>query len=282
MAHNRGMGTLDALMSRAIDYTGMFPPANLPLAEALRNWSEYQLHPKAGFLGSFVIPADRLSELDTAPARVSALVPAREISRWSHLKAASVEIDLPAEAYGAPDDFLDSAENAFPGVARIFVELNWRKDYTTPMDAIRPRRGRFGVKLRTGSVTPESIPPSAEIARFLLAAATHELPLKATAGLHVPVPNVNPDVGARLHGFLNFFCAGFLAFTGRGNQDSIAHVLEEFTYKDFSFDEDSMACGDQVFLKKEVEQLRSSYLLSFGSCSFLEPVEHLAKHGLIS
>jgi hypothetical protein len=281
------MWTIDVLMSRAIDYAGMFPPANLPLAEALCKWNEYQLHPNAGFLGSFVLRAALVAGLEHAPARVSVLVRAQEITRRSHvhLKAESVEIDLPPEAYSnghhALCDFLDTAGSAFPNAGRIFIELDWRKNYAPLMSAICERRSSFGVKLRTGGLTPESIPPSADVARFLLAAAAHELPLKATAGLHVPVPNVNPGVGARMHGFLNFFCAGFLAFSGRGSGDSIARVLEEFTYEHFSFGEDSMRCGATVFLKDEVERLRARYILSFGSCSFLEPVEHLAAHGLI-
>ena len=104
---------------------------------------------------------------------------------------------------------------------------------------------------------------------------------KATAGLHVPVPNDDPEMGARMHGFLNFFCAGFLAFTGRGDRETITNVLEDFSYEDFSFGEHSMRCGYFEFSKQEIEQLRSRWLLSFGSCSFLEPIEHLKNHGLI-
>ena len=141
-------------MSGAIDYAGMFPPASLPLDEALRNWCGYQVHSKVRYLGSFVIPADRLDGLARPPSRLSALVRGTEIARWSHLKADSVEFDLPAESYAAPDEFLHAAGSAFPGASRIFVELNWRKEYAATMAAIRARGGRFGVKLRTGGVTP--------------------------------------------------------------------------------------------------------------------------------
>src|SRR5437763_833926 len=72
---------------------------------------------------------------------------------------------------------------------KIFVELDWRKQYTPLMAVMAEHSSRFGVKLRTGGVTPDSIPPSRTVAEFLLAAAGHKLPMKATAGLHVPVPN---------------------------------------------------------------------------------------------
>jgi hypothetical protein len=84
-----------------------------------------------------------------------------------------------------------------------------------------------------------------------------------------------------MHGFLNFFCAGFLAFSGRGDREAITNVLEEFSYEDFSFGQHSMRCGAFEFSVREIEQLRSCWLLSFGSCSFLEPIEHLKDHGLI-
>jgi len=42
-----------------------------------------------------------------------------------------------------------------------------------------------------------------------------------------------------------------------------------------------MRCGAVEFSIEEVDQMRSHWLLSFGSCSFLEPIEHLERHGLI-
>src|SRR5262249_56672013 len=124
-------------------------------------------------------------------------------------------------------------------------------------------------------MTRESIPPAEAVADFLLSAAALKLPLKATAGLHSPVPRDGT------HGFLNFFAAGFLAYSGRGARDRLVRVLSDFGYGDFSFGDDSMRCGDVRFSRDEIAQLRSRWLLSFGSCSFLEPVEYLENHGLI-
>src|SRR5439155_11909017 len=126
---------------------------------------------------------------------------------------------------------------------KIFVELDWRKQYTPLMAVMAEHGSRFGVKLRTGGVTPDSIPPSRTVAEFLLAAAGHKLPMKATAGLHVPVPNEDQETGVCMHGFLNFFCAGFLSFAGRGDVVYITNVIEDFCYDVFSFCERSMHCG---------------------------------------
>jgi hypothetical protein len=264
-------------MRRIIDYAGMFPPAMLPLEEAVRNFQDYQHHEHADFLGRFVMPLGQAPS--SRPAPLSLLIKPVEIdASLRQVEADSIEVSWNENHHF--DDFLTLLDNAFPG--RIFIELDWRKPYVQLMAVLAERAPRFGVKLRTGGVTPESIPPSKAIADFLLAAAKHKLPLKATAGLHVPVPNDDPAVGARMHGFLNFFCAGFLAFSQRGDRESITNILEDFSYDDFSFGEHSMRCGTFEFSKAEIEQLRNRWLVSFGSCNFLEPIEHLKAHGLIS
>jgi hypothetical protein len=55
---------LRALLAGAIDYAGLFPPANLPLAEAVGNFARYRQGPEAWMLGHFVLPAARLAELE--------------------------------------------------------------------------------------------------------------------------------------------------------------------------------------------------------------------------
>jgi hypothetical protein len=56
--------SLRALLGGLIDYAGLFPPARLPLDEAIRNYSRYQTQPEAWMLGRFICPASRLDELD--------------------------------------------------------------------------------------------------------------------------------------------------------------------------------------------------------------------------
>jgi hypothetical protein len=257
-------------MRRILDYAGMFPPAKLPLDTALRNFQNYQHHEHADYLSRFVIPVGQVPDLPSS-SRPPLTVLVNEINaNLRNLQADSIEVPWHEDL-----TLLDQ----FPG--SIFIELDWRKPYAPQMATIAKRSLRFAVKLRTGGVTPESIPPSKAIAEFLLCAAQYKLPLKATAGLHSPVPHDDPDVGARLHGFLNFFCAGFLAYSERGDLEAITDVLESFSYEDFSFGEHSMRCGTFHFSVQEIERLRTRWLPSFGSCSFLEPIEHLKTHGLI-
>src|SRR5689334_25418459 len=52
-----------AMMKDAIDYAGLFPPAALDMATAVRNYDTYRLSPHAWMLGRFIVPVARLDEV---------------------------------------------------------------------------------------------------------------------------------------------------------------------------------------------------------------------------
>ena len=55
--------TLGALVEAIIDYAGLFPPAGLPLDEAIRHYARYRTEPEAWMLARFIIPLKRLADL---------------------------------------------------------------------------------------------------------------------------------------------------------------------------------------------------------------------------
>src|SRR5215470_419845 len=55
--------SLRALLEDVIDYAGLFPPAGLPLGQAVRNYARHRGEPEGWMLGRFVCPAARLAEL---------------------------------------------------------------------------------------------------------------------------------------------------------------------------------------------------------------------------
>src|SRR5262249_49286034 len=55
--------SLRALLGGIIDYAGLFPPAKLPLAQAIQRYAKYRRQGDRWMLGRFVIPAARLGEL---------------------------------------------------------------------------------------------------------------------------------------------------------------------------------------------------------------------------
>jgi hypothetical protein len=54
---------VEALMRHAIDYAGMFPPAALPLTEALTEYARVRAGAAGWTLGAFVVPSSHVSEL---------------------------------------------------------------------------------------------------------------------------------------------------------------------------------------------------------------------------
>lgn len=56
--------SLQNLLANIIDYAGLFPPAKLPLEEAIRNYVRYRDEPEGWMLGRFVINAAHLHDLD--------------------------------------------------------------------------------------------------------------------------------------------------------------------------------------------------------------------------
>src|SRR5438105_6737048 len=60
---NRMFASVRALLTGIVDYAGLFPPAELPLNEAIRNYARYRTAPESWMLGRFICPAARLTEL---------------------------------------------------------------------------------------------------------------------------------------------------------------------------------------------------------------------------
>ncbi|HBS27974.1 MAG TPA: hypothetical protein DEB06_00645 [Phycisphaerales bacterium] len=142
-------------------------------------------------------------------------------------------------------------------------------------------------KVRTGGVTPEMIPAPKAVARFLSACAAADVPFKATAGLHHPMraeypltyePNCPRGV---MFGFLNVFIAAALLKTGAVNESESADVLEERRPGAFVFTGAGVTWRDRRIDNARLARVRESFAVSFGSCSFDEPVADLRQAGLL-
>jgi len=127
-------------------------------------------------------------------------------------------------------------------------------------------------KIRTGGVTPDAFPSSQFIARFIETCARHNTPFKATAGLHHPLRCYRPltysagGPSGWMYGFLNLFTAAALA---RKGISPIEPVLLEERFDDHGLTGEDFAAA------------RLGFAISFGSCSFEEPVADLRELGLL-
>jgi hypothetical protein len=300
--------SLRALLDQAIDYAGMFPPCSLALEPALRNQASYVRSSEAWMLNGFVLPVGQfdattqfLSEFDRRhPLRVAALGSkttnadifleelknsATAIRSFSKRDADLVSISH-LEMF-LPDD-VDSASLrkacGITGELPVFWEAPpERAEQTIALLAghnSEKDTAMFGYKLRTGGVTADAFPSSLQIARALVVAATHQIPIKFTAGLHHPIRQFRDEVKTKMHGFLNVLGAAVLAGEHQWAADQAVMILEDEDPRSLSFTDDFFAWRDW---KIDTERLqgRRKFVRSFGSCSFDEPRDDLRALGFL-
>lgn len=291
--------SLRALLSGIIDYAGLFPPAGLTMAEAVSNYAEYLESSHSWMLGRFILPLGRIEEFEAVsgkglknpkkPWRISALANngvSKTVKQIAEFNAAfegravidtlETKVEEPAEitaiASTLPEDF--------PAFFEIPLADKTGESFTRL--AVTHQRA----KLRTGGVTQDAFPPSDEIAKFIRIALAANVPFKATAGLHHPLRCVKPltyeEEAPRglMNGFLNvFLSACFLRLNL--NESFVYQLILDGDIANFEFtDEDIAWMGNRVGLGT-IELTRKRNAISFGSCSFTEPVDDLKELGLL-
>jgi hypothetical protein len=295
---------LRAFLGGIVDYAGLFPPAQLPLEPAIRNYVRYSNDADAWMLGRFVIPAARLADLEPLgpelfqsglPVLFSALgrggattaefvagvdSDLAEISHFRQSHGAGVLVDgfevrLPPDAVGDGLPALLDPLLRMMQTARLTLYLEPprgadRDAVATVAGALAGRRG-VGLKLRCGGATAADFPSVETVAGTLIECAVRAVPLKATAGLHHPLPRFDAAVGARMHGFVNLFAAGMLAAVCGVGEETVAEALSDEDPARFVFGEEGLRWRDHTVPVPRIAAARRDAFVSFGSCSFDEP-----------
>jgi len=291
---------LRALLTGIIDYAGLFPPAGLPLDQAIRNYARYRTEPESWMLGRFIIPAARLAELDpfmelftnVPPLVISTLGRSgqdepsfldglkqdlADVTAFRKKHGESVVIDvmetrIPREdavkIVQAATKLIDSQR---PPALKPFFEV-------LPADAknfMTGVEGDGGLKLRCGGLEAAAFPLAKDIAQFIAVAKFAGTPLKFTAGLHHPIRRYDVGVKMHMHGFLNVFVAGVLANARGLAGDDMCRILDDEDASNFAFDADGLRWCDHHASVTEIETARRERVISFGSCSFDEPRDDL-------
>lgn len=322
--------SLRALLDGIIDYAGLFPPAKLPLDQAIRNYAQYRDGAERWMLGRFICPAARLSEVGPfvgelfktgPPLVISALGrggnDAREFT--AGLRADAADIQLLRETYsgrvivdayetrlppaitassesevikpllGQATDVLSSLAAPSMSVAcEVAPAKEWRRAWGASIRALAETRRNttsgavsFGFKWRAGGLEAAAFPSTEQVAFIIAACRDSAIPWKATAGLHDPFRHFDETLKTSMHGFLNVFTAGVLAAVRRLNEAAIQAIVEDETPDVFRFDDAAMHWKDVSASTEEVAAARKQSALSFGSCSFDEPTDHLRRRGRI-
>lgn len=302
-------------MSDLIDYAGLFPPAKLDMTASVEAFARARMSTEEWMLGRFICPASRLEEFSKVASAVMPGTHATsgyrehadtdtpwEISLLVDQSLAQTlsDIDSFNEHHSDPDHGLANIDMIELKVTRV-EDIDDALDQTPedilpffefPPEAHRPGgdcRGyvaalagsKAGAKIRTGGVTPDAFPSCEMVATFLHACASADVAFKATAGLHHALRGTHRltyEPGSDrtvMHGFLNIFVAAALVRAARIEEDTTLQVLQETEFGNFHFGNETVGWTDRLIDIIQLARVRESCALSYGCCSFDEPVDDL-------
>jgi hypothetical protein len=292
---------LEVLLHGLVDYAGLFPPAALSMADAVRSYDEYRRGAHAWMLGRFVVPVARLEEFvrhavplggRVVPRRLSVLGGPGDreaIERFNGKFGDQAVIDAVEGKAATVDEVAGHAALASLRTPQgdpfvVFVEVPIEQDAGALVSAI----GANGLcaKVRTGGVTAGAFPDAVQLTQFLFSCAESDVAFKATAGLHHPLRGdyrltYEPESPhATMFGFLNVFLAACFLRAGL-TAERVTAVLEERDPKAFEFEPGGVLWHGHRLDAHSIDLLRERFAASFGSCSFAEPVQDLVSMGLI-
>jgi hypothetical protein len=271
------MSTVPALFRHLVDDASMFPPGELPLAEAVAAHRAHRQSAYADLVGPFVCTDEDLMKVAAEAARTGpgplevaivitggagGIEPAvRYGDRSKDIEVKAVEVRLRSEddlsrnalrVVRACDDCLDE-ENAF---VEVGLDGAWERALDVVADA------GYAAKLRTGGLDASSFPSEDQVAAFITACLDREIAFKCTAGLHNAVRHTATDTGFEHHGFLNVLLATRASLDG-GTQDELAAILADRDAERLAARASELS-GDQAASTRR-------WFTSFGSCSIDEP-----------
>ncbi len=287
--------SVHALLAEIVDYAGLFPPSQLSMPEAVINYATYKNSNYRWMLSRFVLPAARLDEfLESAQDFISrgsgdvwrlAVLAGediydtlRRIEHFNTKNGSRVTGDV-LEVRATTESKIENTVNALPPDLTAYFEIPTDERLPDLVSALAIRGQR--AKIRTGGVTADAFPSAREIIRFMRTCLAANVPFKATAGLHHPVRCFKPLTyesdapEGTMNGFLNMFLA--TAFARYGFKPIVLEqILTDESAQNFKFDENGVWWRNEHFLNNsQLERIRRANIISFGSCSFTEPIEDL-------
>ncbi|MGH9186700.1 MAG: hypothetical protein ACRD0U_12940 [Acidimicrobiales bacterium] len=294
-------------LERLIDDAGLFPPAQLPMRDALAAHAANQSGQWAWMLGRFLCPASRLDELaaelpeSTTELRLSVILDTRaleaDLDRVATAAASDdritvelAEVRLPETTNDAVAGALDAAESSeLPGPITMYLEP---ADSTDPaglvslVDGVAERRATStgnppGAKIRCGGQRVDLFPPPEAVAAFIDRCVDRVVPFKATAGLHHPHRQPDPATGALMHGFLNLVGGTALRGAGLISRAELVELIADEDPANITLDHEGFHWRGRSARAGDIHHARSVAFHAYGSCSFDEPVADLLALGIL-
>ena len=288
--------SLRALLDQLFDFAGIYPPAELSMSDAIKEYLNRRSSADAFLQQRFACGSGRLGELleglesvnadgleiavvgptttDRAAWESALELCAKQLNQFesksgNRASVGSFEIRVPNNTdIGSwmPD------LRGFDGVD-VFVELPWGDGQVDAISHIAEFE-TFGVKARTGGLSVDAYPSASDLSKFIHECCASEVPFKLTAGLH------HARVGqgaAHEHGYLNVAVATAMAIAEDLSSDEIREVLE---CRDLTFGPDSIAAVDLEIDLEDIADGRA-LLAAIGTCSIEEALTDLRTLGLM-
>jgi hypothetical protein len=287
------MNAIHTLLRNSIDYAGLFPPASLDLPTAVKNYSNYLRSENAWMLARFILPVARLSEFSSVFGRYAesaggepwrlAVLPGTDLDAdlesiaEFNLRERMARIDT-LEFKADTANRLETSLSRIPGHLQTYVEIPPGHD-PDPLLAVLAGSGARA-KVRTGGVTREAFPTSADLLGFMVSCINSRVPFKATAGLHhalraeYPFTYAPDSARGTMFGFLNLFLAASFLRAGM-DRALAAQVLEEDSPDSIQADSGGIRWNNHRLSSDDLHRARQEVIIAFGSCSFSEPVSEL-------
>ena len=282
------MNAIHSMLAGLIDYAGLYPPAALDMRSAVRNYMRSSQGEHAEALGRFVVNMNRLGELREAAGasmgamRLSVIAASTEdcasLSQCMHdgLRIEGIEFktDQPAE--------IRRLSACVPAGITAFFEVPASDAMHDALAAIA--EAGACAKLRMGGLVAEAFPGTQAVADALQALASRRVAFKATAGLHHAIRSRHAftqepgGASGTMHGFVNLCCAAALIHCG-GEASDARRVLDEVDAGAWRVTPDGIGWRDREWSAEQLHAVRREFFISFGSCSFEEPMHDLEALG---
>ena len=278
------------LLRALFDDASLFPPAALPMSDAVAGHLRHQAAWYREMSGPFVCPDAKIAELSAAltAANVAELdlalvLPGGSASLDSAVDSVFADPRLRLRAVELPMMPTDSGETG-AAIAQVttaldrtplagaaaFVEIPASQLTTDDVRVLSEHR--YLAKVRTGGVTAAAFPAEQTLAQCLAVLVAERLAFKCTAGLHHAVRHRAADTGFEHHGFLNVLLAVAAALSGASTGRVAAQLA----------DCDPWRVADQIArLDADTASAVRALFTSFGTCSTDDPVTDLITLGLV-
>jgi hypothetical protein len=277
------------IFGELFDDASLFPPASLPMADAIAGHLQHQAAWYREMSGPFVCADTKVTELSAAltAAGVAELdlalvLPGGAAGLDAAVDGVFADPRLRLRAVEVPAAVGDSVTTAIADVAAAldrtplagaaaFIEIPARDLTTGAARAVDDHR--YLAKVRTGGTMAAAFPDDQTLANCLVTLAQARLAFKCTAGLHHAVRHRAADTGFEHHGFLNVLLAVAAALDDASREQVTAELADR--------DAARVAAKISNLGSETVSAIRGLFT-SFGTCSTDEPVNDLVTLGLVS